>query len=95
MDQEPKEMFIGYCQDRKGDRLIDPVIYEITSAQDVSFLKRNCSKVKLFLNIFKNKKFSHRYNVNFTPIKRTTCSMTISHKDYYFFTCSLNSKQVY
>lgn len=39
-DVKAREMiFVGYCQDRKGYRLIDPVTYEIISARDVHFLE--------------------------------------------------------
>ncbi|GBN28794.1 Retrovirus-related Pol polyprotein from transposon TNT 1-94 [Araneus ventricosus] len=39
-DAKAKEiMFIGYCQDRNGYRLIDPVSYEIINARDVHFLE--------------------------------------------------------
>ncbi|KAG8175970.1 hypothetical protein JTE90_000009 [Oedothorax gibbosus] len=32
-------MFIGYSQDRKGYRLIDPETYKVISARDVHFLE--------------------------------------------------------
>ncbi|KAF8783371.1 Retrovirus-related Pol polyprotein like [Argiope bruennichi] len=39
-DAKAREMmFIGYCQDRKGYRLIDPVTNEIINARDVHFLE--------------------------------------------------------
>ncbi|GBN95120.1 Retrovirus-related Pol polyprotein from transposon TNT 1-94 [Araneus ventricosus] len=39
-DAKAKEMmFIGYCQDRKGYRLIDPVSYEIINSRDIHFLE--------------------------------------------------------
>jgi len=39
-DVKAKElMFVGYCQDRKGYRLINPATHEITNARDVKFLE--------------------------------------------------------
>ena len=40
-DIKAKElMFVGYCQDRKGYRLIDPATHEIINARDVQFLEK-------------------------------------------------------
>ncbi|GBM78834.1 hypothetical protein AVEN_157797-1 [Araneus ventricosus] len=51
-------MFIGYYQDRKGYRLIDPVSYEIINARDVHFLENqmyhqtNTNKPEFYDSLF-------------------------------------------